>query len=178
MAEGRIGNNNGSTGTWEQGLWEFGGVGTPKAQGGTTWTSGTSKAFSFSYDGATTATFTQDGQTLVWNAIAGTFTDIFIRTRSARSDTRIEMTNLTLSGYGALGVDLVSSGANGVDYIRISSSTPFGAVSISGDVMLSWSGTPATNSAHAYQVKFSNVIPSPSAAVVMAVPLLFPRRRR
>lgn len=178
VAEGRIGNNNATSGTWERAIWEFGGVGTPKATGGTTWSSGQPVGFSFSFDGVSTATFVLGGQSLSWNMVAGTFTDIFIRTRNARNDTSIELTNLSLTGFGSLGSDLISTTVNEVDYLRVSNSTPFGAMTISGDATLSWTGTAPANSAQAFQVKFSNVIPGPGAAGVLALGGLIATRRR
>lgn len=178
VAEGRIGNNNASNGTWEQGIWEFGGVGSLKAQGGTTWTSGTAIPFSVSYDGLSTITFTQGSDSLSWNQMAGPFTDIFIRTRSARADTTISLTSMSLSGFGALGTDLITSGSGTVDYLRIVNTSNFGAFTLSGMVNPAWSGTAPSNSALAYQVKLSNVIPSPSVAGGLGLGALMTMRRR
>lgn len=176
VGEARIGDNLAS-GTWERAIWEFGGVGTPKATGGFTWTSGISVPFSMSFDGSSTVSFTVGGQTLTWNSVAGSFTDIFLRTRSARSDTGIELSNLTLTGVGALGIDLMSSGANNVDYLRISNTSAFGAVTISGDATLTWSGSPPTGSSLAFQVKFTNV-PTPAGGTLLVLAGALGIRRR
>jgi uncharacterized protein (TIGR03382 family) len=178
VAEGRIGNNVASSGTWERAIWEFGGVGTPKATGGTTWTSGTPLDFSFSFDGANTVTFILGGETLSWGVVSGPFTDIFIRTRNARSDTSILLSDLAVSGYGLLGSDLSSTTVNEVDYLRIVNTSAFGAVTVTGKATLAWAGSAPTNSALAFQVKFSNVIPGPGAAALAGLGLVAGLRRR
>lgn len=167
VAEGRIG-NNAANGTWERAIWEFGGVGGTKAEGQSAWTSGSLVDWTFAFDGVSTVTYTVGTSAISWNAVAGSFTDIFIRTRSARSDTTVALTELSLSGYGVL-PDVISSGSGDVDYLRISSSTPFGAFSIGGKQKFEWSGSAPTNSALAYQVKFSNVVPTPGAAGVVVL---------
>jgi len=178
VTEGRIGNNNASNGTWEHGIWEFGGVGGLKAQGGTTWASSTAIPFSVSYDGVSTITFTQGSDVLSWNQMAGPFTDIFIRTRSARSDTTISLTSMSLSGFGALGTDLITSGSGTVEYVRVANTSNFGAFTLSGMVSLAWSGSPPANSSLAYQVKLSNVVPAPSVAGGLGLGALMMMRRR
>lgn len=178
VAEGRIGNNNASNGTWERGIWEFGGLGSPVNTGGTTWTSGAAVPFSFSYDGASTVAFILGGDSLTWNNLAGSFTDIFIRTRNARNDTTISLTNLVLTGFGALASDINSTTANEIDYLRVVNSGPFAAFTLSGNATLSWTGSAPNNSAQAFQVKFSNSIPAPTAAGVLALAGLMAGRRR
>lgn len=178
VAEGRIGNNNASNGTWERGIWQLGGVGNPVTTGGATWTSGAAVPFSFSYDGASTVSFVLGNDTLTWNGVAGTFTDIFIRTRNARNDTAISLTDLSLTGLGALGSDVGGTTANQVNYLRIVDTGPFGAFTLSGNATLSWAGAAPNNSAQAFQVKFSNSIPTPASAGVLAMAGLLAGRRR
>jgi hypothetical protein len=92
VTEGRVG-NRANNGDWEQGIWEFGAVGTPKATAQQVITSGTSVKSSVAWNGVDTVSYTFGGQTISWNAVAGTFTDIFIRTRAAENAST-ELTNM------------------------------------------------------------------------------------
>jgi len=174
--EGRIG-NNGPSGTWELALWEQGGVGTPKDQAQFVWGNGQATSFSVVYDGISTVTYTVGQTTVSWNALAGGFTDIFIRTRSA-ADSSVLLSNLDFVGSGLNIGDLSSTGNGDVNYIRISNAGgDFGAFTITGLSTFDW-GVQPSNSALAYQFKFSNVIPAPGAIAVLGLAGLVGRRRR
>jgi len=170
----RIG-NNALSGTWETAIWQQGGVGTPQSQAQFVWGNGAATAFSIEYDGASTVTYTVGQTAISWNAVGGPFTDIFIRTRSA-ADSSVLLSSLDFDGTG-IG-DLSSSGNGDVNYIRISNGgSNFGAFTISGLSTFDW-GVQPSNSALAYQVKFSNVIPAPGALALLALVGLVGRRRR
>lgn len=180
VTEGRIGDNL-ATGTWERAIWQQGGVGTPQRTGNTVWTSGDPLDFSVSYDGASTVTFILGNQTLSWDGLAGSFTDIFIRTRAA-TKSRIELNGMTI---GALSIgDLVSepvgSQTSDVDYIRITNNgAPIPAFTLAGKAELSWeSGFRPTNSALAFQVKLTNVIPTPGALALAGLAGIVALRRK
>ncbi len=174
VTEGRIG-NNALSGTWETAIWKQGGVGTPQSQAQFAWGNGQATAFSIVYDGASTITYTVGQTAISWDAIEGPFTDIFIRTRSA-ADSSVLLSSLDFDG-NAIG-DLSSSGNGDVNYIRIGNGgANFGAFAITGLSTFEWGALPS-NSALAYQFKFSNVIPGPGALALLALAGLAGRRRR
>lgn len=175
VTEGRIG-NNATNGTWEMAIWEQGGVGTPETTAQKAWTNGIDVAFTLQYDGANTVTYTVGGTSISWANMAGGFTDIFIRTRAA-ADSTVTLTDLDLDGL-AVG-DLVSSGNGDVDYIRIQNmGMDFGAFTLAGTQNFSWTGALPTNSALAYQIKLTNVIPEPATLFPLAIGAIALIRRR
>lgn len=183
VAEGRIGNAL-TTGTWETALWQQGGVGTPKAQGQFNVTNGTTQTFSLTWNGVDTVTYSVGATTISWNQVAGDFTDIFIRTRSA-TDSTVLLSSLGIdlnsdSSFEWTGGSLASSGNGNVNYLHISNmGAAFPAFTLSGAQNFSWTGAQPTNSALAYQIKLSNVVPAPgAAAMLLAGGLLAIRRRR
>lgn len=179
VAEGRIG-NNAMNGTWERGIWQQGGVGSPVADGQYVWGNGSANEWEFNWDGVSQVTFIVGGQILQWNGVAGDFTDIFIRTRSA-ADSTLSLNSMNFDGAdGNINPgDLISSGSGTVNYLRITNGgATLGAFSLSGIAELSWTGTQPTNSALAFQVKFTNVIPAPGGIVLLGAAGLLTRRRR
>lgn len=182
VGEGRIGNNAG-TGTWEQAIWELGGVGTPVAQAQlAAFTSGTGVPFSISFDGASTVSYTFGPSTLTWSLIDGPFTDIFLRVRATAASSAT-LSNLFLDMPGAAddtAIGSLATGAGGTaEYIRVSfMGNNLPAFTLSGDSTFAWTGSVPANSQLAYQVKFSNVVPTPAAASLMVAAGLVGLRRR
>ncbi|MCE2967531.1 MAG: choice-of-anchor W domain-containing protein [Phycisphaerales bacterium] len=174
VVEARIGDSP-AGGTWEQAIWKLGAVGQPQTSGQFAWTSGVLVPFTFAFDGASTVTFSLGSSTQTWNAVEGSFTDIFVCVRST-SNSSIALTQMSVSGLGAI-ADLTSSGAVPAAYLRISNTNAFGAVSISGQMELSWTGQRPNGSGLAAQIKFSN-IPTPGAAAVLGLAGLVATRRR
>ena len=178
VAEGRIGNAMGN-GTWETAIWEQGGVDIPQAQGQLTVNNGLGYDFVVSYDGVSELTYTVDQTTISWDSLGGPFTDIFFRTRSV-ADATVSLTSLSIfhdGGPTAL-ADIVNSGG-GVGYVRLTNmGSDFGAFTITGIQTLSWTGDAPSNSALAYQIKLTNVVPAPGAAAGLGVLALGLRRRR
>ncbi len=175
VTEGRIG-NNAVNGTWEQGIWQQGAVNL-QVQGQFAWTNGSLTDWEIVYDGVSSITFTVGTQSISWGGMAGAFTDIFIRSRAA-TDSTMELVSLDLVGAG-LGIgNLVSSGNGDVDYIRIENmGSNFGAFTLRGQSRMTWTGAAPTNSALAYQVKLTNVVPEP-ASLALAIPSLLLTVRR
>ena len=85
VVEARIGDSP-AGGTWEQAIWKLGAVGQPQTSGQFAWTSGVLVPFTFAFDGASTVTFSLGSSTQTWNAVEGSFTDIFVDEK--RSQTR------------------------------------------------------------------------------------------
>lgn len=175
VVESRVGGTN----TWELGLWRFGAVGTPLDQANRSIDAGgESSAFTLSYDGATTLTFTIDGAVVSSTEIGGTFTDIFIRVRST-NDSTSAVRDLQLNG-SSLSIDSISStGAIPAQYLRISNGlADFGAFNLTGTQDLLWTAGNPDDSALAAQFKLSNVIPAPGAAAAFGVLGVAASRRR
>jgi hypothetical protein len=180
VTEGRIGDNL-TTGAWERAIWRQGGVGTPERSGQFRWTNAVPADFSVSFDGASTVTFTLGAETLTWDGLARSFTDIFIRTRAA-ADSRIELAGMTIGSLslGSLVSEPTGGQTSDVDYLRISNGgAPIPAFTLAGRATLSWAqGLRPSNSALAFQVKLTNVIPAPGACALFAAAGLAARRRR
>lgn len=181
VAEGRIGDNQ-TGGTWEQAIWEFGAVGTPVATAGQpAFTSGTGRNWSVSWDGVQTVSYTFGGETLTFNNVAGGFSDIFLRVRGTASSTAtLSDINLDFAGPKTdLLIDPVASPlAGGAAYIRIENVGALPAFTLSGVSTFEWSGTRPNNSALAYQIKLTNVVPTPGAVAVAGLAGLAGLRRR
>lgn len=177
VAEGRIG-NGATNGTWEMAIWDIGGSGTVQSQAQLAPVNGTAAPFTITYDGVSTLTYDVGGTSISWNNVAGPFTDIFVRTRSA-TDSTILLDDLAIDA-SPLSIDMVSSTGNGdVNYLRIRNmGDDFGAFSLTGTHTFSWTGTRPNNSALAYQFKFSNVVPTPGALAALALAAPVFRRRR
>lgn len=177
VTEGRIGDNL-AAGTWEQAIWRQGGV-TMQTNSNFVWTNGQAVGFEINWNGIDTLTYSLGAQSISWNAVPGSFTDIFVRTRSG-TDSSMELFDMDIDGT-AFG-PLTSSGNGDVDYIRISNNfVDFGAFSIKGQARLTWdAGNRPNNSALAHQFKFTNTtdIPAPGAAGLLVLGAGLAARRR
>ncbi|HBS29152.1 MAG TPA: hypothetical protein DEB06_06800 [Phycisphaerales bacterium] len=177
VAEGRIG-DAGTNQTWEIALWERGGVGAPKDQDNLTITNGTVMPWTLTWDGVNTVSYTVNGVLVSWNQVAGNFTDIFIRSRSA-TDSMVVVQSIDLVGSGLAIGDLSSSGNGDVDYLRIQNmGMDFPALTLTGNLTLSWTGARPSNSQLATQIKLTNVIPAPGGVALGLVALGAGARRR
>lgn len=161
VAEGRIG-NNALNGTFEQTIinWTTNTTNNTGPINQFIWPNGTAVPFSVTYDTANggTLAYTLNGlPTLTRTGITEfarvpTINHLFLRTRSARSDTTTTLQNLAIGSMSFAGT-LTSSGANDVDYLQITDlSVPF---TLTGEAILAWNpilGAPR-NSASAFEVK-------------------------
>ncbi len=163
VTEGRIG-NNALNGAWELAVWELGAVGTPKDQAQATFTNDVAIPFELSWNGVDTVTYTVGGTTVSWGSVGGSFTDIFIRARAGSSSV-VDLTDLDLAGSGLSIGDLTAH--DEAAYLRISNmDQAFGAFTLTGNQRFQWTGSRPNNSALAYQIKMTNVIPAPGAAAL------------
>lgn len=169
---------SGTPGNWAGAIWSpQGGVGSPQATLNHTWSNGIATDFSVVYDGANQVTFTLAGKTISFSALAGSFTDIFVRVRSM-SNATVSVSNLDLVGSGLAISPLTVTGA-GVDYLRISNNgSAFGAFTLTGTQTMSWAGAQPGGSQIAAQLKFSNVIPAPGALALVGMATIMVGRRR
>ncbi|UKO98216.1 choice-of-anchor W domain-containing protein [Nostoc sp. UHCC 0870] len=165
VAEGRIGNNSLNNAERELGINTS--TGLPVASGQRIWGNGTPVDFTLEYTG-TQVNYTVNGELLSSNAFASVADNIFLRTRAA-DDSSITLSNLAFNGT-AIGQDLfssVSEAGTDIDYLEISDiSSPF---TLTGEILMSWTGTIPTNSRLAYQIKVGSTksIPEPGAVGAM-----------
>jgi hypothetical protein len=128
-----------------------------------------------------TVSLSANGVTIGWNQVSGSFTDIFIRVRSVANST-LELGNLSLTTGGpAFNVGTISStGAEPAEYLRVQNDgQAIPAFTLSGTHRLSWTSQTAPGGSNlAYQVKFSNVVPTPGAMAVLGLGGLVATRRR
>ena len=175
--EGRIGSRT-ELGTWELAIWRRPVAGPFLSLGQLSWGNGQAAPLSLVYDGATTVSWMLGTTTISTTQIGGTFTNIFVRTRSAQNSS-VNLSNLSFVGGISLG-NLSSTGPGTVNYMRIDNgNTPFGAFEIRGFETLNWlPNEPPVNSQLGAQFRFTNVIPSPAAAASFGLAALFAGRRR
>lgn len=177
VAEGRIGDRN-SSGAWERAIWRRGGAGSPVTTGNLVFESNQPVSWDVQWDGISTVSFMLGGQTLSWNAVPGSFSDIFIRTRAGANST-IDLTEISLDGNPIVPNSLSSSGDGDVDYLRLthaSGNAP--AFRLSGRANLAWTATPPNGSGLAFQVKLTNVPTPGAAAALLGLSAMALRRRR
>lgn len=159
VAEGRIG-NNALNGTFEQNNvnWTTNTTNTTPATNQFIWPNGTAVPFSVNYTTANggTLTYQLNGLSPLVTTNITEFdrvpiiNTLYLRTRSARTDTAATLQNLQLDGSSYTG-SLTSSGASDVDYLRITDfSVPF---TLTGEAILAWTGTAPSGSSLAFQIK-------------------------
>ncbi|WP_414579219.1 choice-of-anchor W domain-containing protein [Anabaena sp. CCY 9402-a] len=164
VAEGRIGNNS-LNGDRELGINTS--TGLPVASGQRVWGNGTPVNFTLEYTG-TQVNYTVNGELLSSNAFTSVVDNIFLRTRAA-DDSSITLSNLVFNGT-AIGQNLLSSvsgAGSDIDYLQISDiSSPF---TLTGEILMTWTGTIPRNSRLAYQLKVGSTksIPEPGAVGAM-----------
>lgn len=191
VAEGRIG-DRGSAATYELSVNTpiSPGVGaTPAVQAQYNWISGQTYNFKLQYDGTAVKYSLFNGST--WTNIStsdarvlGPANAIYFRTRET-SSSNAKLDNLKLNG-SALGAYTApeTGDADGVDYLVLKGLGS--SFELTGDVLLSWTGTAPKNSALAYQIKVGRVkenkrVPEPATLlglVAIATAGLATKRRR
>ena len=178
VAEGRIG-NGATNGTWELAIWDQGGSGSIQDQAQFAFGNMQSLPFSLTWDGSSTVTYTVGTTSVTWGAVPGGFTDIFIRARAA-ANSSMSLSNMLLDGTPLPGLTAVGTPTNAlVRYLRVQNmGSDFGAFTLTGTQTFSWIGNAPTNSALAYQIKLTNVIPAPASLLVVGLAGLGAARRR
>lgn len=178
VTEGRTG----TPGNWQMAIWQQGGVGVPQGQALFGLSNGAVQPFTITFDGASTITYTANNVPISWNAVAGSFTDIFIRVRSAANST-VSLGNVFIDAGGGNTLNVgnfSSTGAVPADYLRVENGgLALPAFTITGTQQLSWTSVnPPNGSSLGYQFKFTNTVPVPGAALVLGLAGLAAARRR
>lgn len=164
VAEGRIGNNN-LNGDRELGINTSTGV--PVASGQRIWGNGTPVDFTLEYTG-TQVNYTVNGQTLISNAFSSAANSIFLRTR-AGDNSSVTLSNLVFNGT-AVGENLfssVSGAGSDIDYLQIADISS--SFTLTGQVLMNWSGATPNGSRLAYQIKVGSTTSIPEPASVGAI---------
>jgi len=167
VAEGRIGNNSLNDAERELGInrndRDPNFPAQPVTSGQFVWGNGTPVDFTLDYTGST-VNYTVGNQLLSTTAFNGPVSDIFLRT-FATDNSSVKLSDLVFNDLsktdsqftiGSLSSSGTSSGPD-TNYIQISDiSAPF---EITGQALLSWTGTEPTRSNLAYQIKVGNSSP-------------------
>ena len=151
IAEGRIG-DRGGVATFELDLGDD--TGNPYTTAQHPWQSGVAEPFTVTYDKPTNVvTFTLGGKTLSYSP-AVAFKEFFVRTRATELSTSIQVYGLVLNGTPV--GDISSATGPGLDILAVSGVDLFQGFTLTGTAVLSWSGTPPTQSRLAFQIKVGN----------------------
>ena len=147
-AEGRIGDRGGPL-TFEADLGPS--TAAPDSTAQFDWISGMPEEFTLSYDPATNLVqFTVCAVVVLTYTPAGSFSDIFLRTRAVSPGTTVVTTDLVLDGTPI--ADSASATGPGLDILWIAGGGLADGFMLTGHVTLSWSGTAPTDSNLAFQL--------------------------
>jgi hypothetical protein len=149
VSEGRIGDRGGAA-TFELDLGADTGIPGTSAQ--YDWLSGAVEPFTLTYDAGTgLVTFNLGGVTLHYTTSWFDFDQIFIRTRAVDEGSSVTVDNIVIDGESVM--DQSTANGNGLDILWIQGAILNDGFTLSGDAVLSWTGTPPTQSRLAFQVK-------------------------
>jgi hypothetical protein len=153
-AEGRIGDLGGAA-TFELDLGHD--TSHPATSAQYAWQSGRLEEFTLGYNNATgLTTFTLGGVSLYYTTPFVLFGDIFIRTRAVDEGRSVSVESLVLDGQN-LGDGSSAVGANGLDILWISGAGLSDGFTLTGIAVLSWTGSPPTQSRLAFQIKIAKL---------------------
>ncbi len=151
VAEGRIGDRGGAA-TFELDLGDN--TGNPAVTAQCPWQSGVVEPFTVGYDKVTNvATFTLGGHVLTYSP-AVSFREFFVRTRAVEVGTSVQVYDLVLNGQNV--GDTSAAMGDGLDILAVSGVDLYQGFTLTGVAVLSWTGTPPTQSRLAFQIKVGN----------------------
>lgn len=155
VSEGRIGDRGGAA-NFELCLGHTSSAPAQTAQ--YDWQSGTAEPFVVTYDSGTNlVTFTLGGITLNYTTPYFDFEVIFVRARAVNDATSMVVTDLVLDGENV--GDLSSAaGPDGLDILLIAGGLLNDGFTLEGTAVLTWTGTPPTQSRLAFQVKVAKLV--------------------
>ena len=153
VAEGRIGDLGGAA-TFELDLGHD--TAHPSTQANYAWVSEAIEPFSLSYDAVTkVVSFSLGGHTLTYVTPYMQFGDLFVRTRALNVGTSVSVYDLVLNGV-SVGDQSTATG-DGLDILWISEHAIANGFTLTGAAVLSWTGTPPTQSRLAFQIKVAKL---------------------
>jgi len=155
VAEGRIGDLGGAA-TFELDLGPD--TGHPAQQANYGWVSSRLEPFTLTYDNATRiVTFTLGGHTLTYMTPYMQFGDMFVRTRAYNDATSVVVNDLVLNGQSVGDQSSAALPGTGIDILWISEHAIANGFTLTGVAMLSWTGSPPTQSRLAFQIKVAKL---------------------
>ena len=158
VAEGRIGDRGGAA-TFELDLGAD--TGNPATTAQYAWQSGVAEPFTVSYNKITNvATFTLGGRVLTYSP-AVSFKEFFVRTRAVDANTSVQVYALVLNGV-SVGDLSAATGPDDLDILAVSGVDLYQGFTLTGVAVLTWTGTPPTQSRLAFQIKVGNAPTVPS----------------
>jgi hypothetical protein len=151
VGEGRIGDRGGAA-TFELDLGHD--TGDPETTAHYDWQSGVPVPFTLAYNYVTNdVVFTVGGVVLNWTSELSGYSDIFVRTRAVDAGAEILVEDLVLDGELVSDVSFADGDASGLDILWINGGTLGNGFTLSGNVTLTWIGSPPTQSRLAFQIK-------------------------
>ena len=158
VAEGRIGDRGGAA-TFELDLGDN--TGNPATTAQYAWQSGVAEPFTISYNKITNVvTFTLGGRVLTYSP-AVSFKEFFVRTRAVDANTSVQVYALVLNGV-SVGDLSAATGPDDLDILAVSGVDLYQGFTLTGVAVLTWTGTPPTQSRLAFQIKVGNAPTVPS----------------
>ena len=125
------------------------------------WSNGTATPFTLAYQAATqNVSYTVGGKTLTSTA-TGPFTDILIRTRATKPNSKIEVNNLFLNGLALNNSSIADANGDSLDYLRIRGLSDKTDFLLTGQSIMSWLGATPSQSQLAYQIKVGTTVEGP-----------------
>ncbi|UCG51588.1 MAG: hypothetical protein JSW58_15600 [Candidatus Latescibacterota bacterium] len=111
--------------------------------------------FTLAYDSGTNeVSFTLGGKTLFYQP-GLSFREVFVRTRAVDDATSVEVFDLVIDGEN-VGDLSAAFGPNGLDILAISGVELYDGFTMTGVAVLTWTGSPPTQSRLAFQIKIGN----------------------
>jgi hypothetical protein len=149
VAEGRIGDRGGAA-TFELDVGQD--TGAPGTTAQYDWQSGVVEPFTVSFDAGTgLVTFMLGGQTLYYTTPWFDFDSVFIRTRAVNEGTSVTISDIVIDGETVM--DQSHAVGTGLDILWIKGAILNDGFTLTGNAVLTWTGTPPTQSRLAFQVK-------------------------
>ncbi len=116
------------------------------------WPNGAAVSFALTYDHLmNVASFCIGGQTLQYSPLSP-FTDVFVRTQVVKSNSTVFINDMVINGEAAA-ANSSEGGPDGVQTLWIKCGWLGGGFTLSGTVVMSWSGETSRNSRLAFQIK-------------------------
>jgi len=154
VAEGRIGDLGGAA-TFELDLGHD--TSHPYTSAQYAWQSGRLETFTLSYSNVTgLVTFTLGNVTLYYTTPFIQFGDVFVRTRAVDAGKSVIVQDMVLDGQ-SVGAVSSATGADGLDILWISGATLADGFTLTGTAVLSWTGSPPSQSRLAFQIKIARL---------------------
>ncbi len=155
IAEGRIG-DGGSGEVYELGLGQN--TTAPDVTAQYAWETSATEEFTLSYDKVLNeARLVLGGNTLSYSPDL-LFVEIFLRAAAVGENTSVSISGLYLGGE-SVADSCVATGADGLDILRISGAALLDGFTLTGEVTMTWSGSPPTGDQLSFQARVGSPDP-------------------